>query len=1002
MRRLLSFLAGLTLAASLSAAGNVDVVPPPIGDSESVSLDGAWKFRYVKGGDAGADEKFWQPGFDVSSWSRIQVPGHWELQGFAEPHYADDLQEGLGLYRRSFSVPADWRKEGRRVFLRFEGVLFGYSVWVNGQPVGEWNSGFNPATFDVTDALPADGGACEVAVRVMTHGRGWDFDTMDCWSISGIYREARLFSLPKTHLQEWALRTTLAGDGSARVSVDLQANAAGKVEGRVVDEDAGLVARFTTALGSDGKGHIDFTVARPKLWTAETPNLYTLTLDLDGGAQTVKSRVGLREVTTTGGVLKLNGKPIKLRGVDHHEIWPETGRVATEANLRRDLQLMRGANINFIRTSHYPPHPRLLELCDELGFYVDDEVPYIHGRTHLKENSYQPDLEARARATVLRDRNHASVLFWTTGNENPVSTNGAHVGEVVTALDPSRTYAFPTIGSQFEAYVKKFPATMGIYAPHYPSTKKASALAKSLDRPIVFTEYAHQRGLARAGSNVQDLWEIFQREERIAGGAVWHFQDQGLARTTSDAKSVVDGDLMAWIDDHRYYDTHGFFAMDGVVYSDRTPQLDYWMLRKVYSPIQVLDRKLQVEAGTQALAVRLENRRDFLSLEGVKLRWELLRNGDVASQGERALNTPARGAETLSLPVAIGDWPLTDVLTLRLTFTEASGAQPYERTLAVERPDLKSGLRLQGVLATAKKTKPTIDNDAQQVTVRTAAGSYTVNRATGQATFKGADGAVLSDGMGPNAGHAPTINDMGKGRDRLRQIWGYGLLRDAKEVAVNVVTEGETVLVSVHGTYARPRHPTQALKGGYTLRFQPDGSIQVGYEYEAVGAEGEATQLGFTFSVPAAQGEFRWLGQGPYAGYAGKDRQNEYGAFHLGRGDLHFPGNRRGVEFATLGAAHGAGLMLAGDGLTVDLEETAGGTLCTHLGSTPSDRTASEGKGDGAEVSSRVKMSARTRFSGSFTLLPLTGVWPQPLIDALGRPGEAAKPVNPFVRSYDR
>lgn len=1002
MPRLLALVGLLSVCLNLIAAGNVDVVPPPLGDTGSLSLGGSWKFRYHAGSDAGADEKFWQPGFDVTGWGQIAVPGHWELQGWAAPHYADNLQEGLGLYRRSFTVPKAWRADGRKVFLRFEGVLYGYAVWVNGKQVGEWASGFNPATFDVTDALPAEGGPCEVAVRVTTHGRGWDFDTMDCWSISGIYREATLFSLPSTHLKEWSVRTTLGADGAARVAIDLLANGPTQAKGRLIGPDGKPVGDFDATLTADGRGHADLTVASPALWTAETPLLHTLEVDLGAGAQKLSTRIGLREVTTAGGVLRLNGKPIKLRGVDHHDIWPETGRTATEANLRRDLRLMREANINFIRTSHYPPHPRFLELCDEMGFYVDDEVPYIHGRGNLKNKTFLPDLLARARATVLRDRTHACVLFWTTGNENSVTTNGIRVGELVTELDPSRTYAFPTIGRNFDEFLPKFPASMGIYAAHYPSVKQAAALAKSVDRPLVFTEYAHQRGITRAGSNVQDLWEIFQREERIAGGAIWHFQDQGLLRVAKDPKAVTDEDIMVWLDEHRYYDTFGFSGMDGILYSDRTPQLDYWMVRKVYSPVQITERRLKAEPGAATVSIELENRRDFRSLSGMKLRWELMRNGNAVRQGELTLSTPARGRETLRLPVALEGWPVTDVLSLGLRFVDQDGSQPYERSLALD-VGTPPEARLRRIVAASPAAAPKLTPGVTDLTVRSEHWSFVVDRGTGRARLLAADGAVLADGFGPNAGHSPTTNDMANHHERLPRIWGHGLLREAKDVVVSTATEPDgAVTIEVKGDYPRPGHPGQSLRGGYALRFRRDGTIKVSYDYLPVSPDGEATQLGFSISAPPARSEFRWLGQGPYAGYAGKDRQNEYGAFHLGAGDLYLPGNRREVELAALGSPAGAGLLFAGTNLTLDVEETPAGTQLTHLAVVPGEHGDDEGKGENVNVSSRLRMSGRKRFLGSFILLPLGDTWPQALTDALGRPGDAAKPFKPFLRSYDR
>lgn len=272
-----------------------------------------------------------------------------------------------------------------------------------------------------------------------------------------------------------------------------------------------------------------------------SPSLYRLELafaSTDGRTtHAVSSRVGIRQLTIEDGILKLNGAPIKLRGVNHHELWPE-GRVSTDEHTRRDFELIRDANINFIRTAHYPPHPRLLELCDEMGFYVLDEVPFVHGRHHLTDPAYQETFYNRARATVARDKNHASVPFWSLGNENPINTLDDNAGWLVKTLDPSRPVMFHTIDSYFAANYTRMSDVGKIYAQHYPPLWRARKHALTLTRPILFTEYAHQRGLARAGIGVQDLWELFYQSPRIADGAIWLFQDQGILRTTDDPRGV--------------------------------------------------------------------------------------------------------------------------------------------------------------------------------------------------------------------------------------------------------------------------------------------------------------------------------------------------------------------------------------------------------------------------------------------------------------------------------
>jgi beta-galactosidase len=214
----------LTVATATSNAQPVDVVPVRTADGAQ-SLNGQWQFKYVASSDAGGDEPFSKPSFDVGSWKTIKVPGHWELQGFAAPQYGDDVKEGTGLYRRTFRLPEAWH--GQRVFLRFDGVLYGLAAWVNGKPVGEWASSFNPVAFDVTDALSPGGDAADnvLAVRVTTRSKGWNFDNFDGWALSGIFRDVTLFAAPQLHFKDYTARTTLKSDGSADVHLDVVASA---------------------------------------------------------------------------------------------------------------------------------------------------------------------------------------------------------------------------------------------------------------------------------------------------------------------------------------------------------------------------------------------------------------------------------------------------------------------------------------------------------------------------------------------------------------------------------------------------------------------------------------------------------------------------------------------------------------------------------------------------------------------------------------------------------
>jgi len=363
------------------------------GDCE-VSLNGQFQFMMN-----GPEHEFFQPEFDVSKWSTIEVPGHWELQGFEEPLYKEP-REGVGLYRRVFEVPAAWRE--RRVLIRFEGVLYGFEFWVNGKHAGRFESAFNRSEFDITNLIERERSNM-LAVRVYRRFKGWQFDTHDAWGISGIYRDVSLFTVDAVHIQDLTVTTEVEQDRSrARVQCEIFVARSGSETPRDISVSSTLIdpvghmvstrkAIFAKWDSDRGTTYTTLPVDTPLLWSAETPHLYDLQLDLRAGnalLHSLRRKVGIRQLSIDGDVFKLNDHPIKLRGVNHHDIHPDVGRALREAHYRQDIELMKRANINAVRTSHYPPHPVFLDLCDQHGIYVICEVPFGFGDKNLKDPSY--------------------------------------------------------------------------------------------------------------------------------------------------------------------------------------------------------------------------------------------------------------------------------------------------------------------------------------------------------------------------------------------------------------------------------------------------------------------------------------------------------------------------------------------------------------------------------------------------------------------------------------
>ncbi len=957
--------------------------------SEAQSLAGTWKFKYISGLEIGRDAGFFDPGFDDGDWRPISVPAHWELEGFADPVYREP-SEGLGLYRTRFRVPERW--SGQRLFLHFEGVLYGFAAWVNGVKVGDWASGYNPVSFDVTEAVRASEENV-LAIEVTTRSKGWDFDTNDCWALSGIYRDVTLFSVPELHFENYSTVTTLRPGGAATIGIEVTASGPAMVRGRLLSP-TGEAHAFELPVKAR-TGSTTLRIQRPHLWTAETPALYDLELALWSGGrqvQRLREKIGLREITIDEGIMKLNGRPVKLRGVNHHDLWPEVGRAATESLLRQDLALMHAANINFIRTAHYPPHPRFIELCDELGFYVMCEVPFGHGDEHLVDPAYAESLRNRARATVKRDHNRPSVIVWSVGNENNITPLQLDTGREVKRLDPTRPICFPTSGPYFEREYGNFPEFVDLYAPHYPSIHTLLHYARRLERPVIATEYAHALGLG--ADRIQDEWEIMQANPRLAGGAVWMFQDQGLLRVRSSPLLSGEESPYVWRDAYHFFDTGGTKGMDGIVYSDRRPQVDYWQIRKVYSPVQVAPRRLTLTSGARSIDLTVENRFDFRSLTGFKAEWTYIRDGVAMNAGVVDLHAPAQATESISLPwKPLGeDGGHVDFLSIRCL--DELGGSFYERSI---RLDNASPRPLAELLAGQSPASDVRMEERGEI-VRAIHQHFvvTLNRRSGEIAIWDNAGESLVTGVFPHIGRRLTENDKAR-INRKGLIWSGAFLRQPSPVETEASASAAGVRLRVKGRYRHPQHDEQIVVGEHTFLVRPNGLIEVSYRYVPVGGKGTLLEAGLSLIAPFHASEFRWVGDGPFAGYPGKDRLNEPGIFHVSRGSMNSQGNRREVELALLTAPNGAGVMIGGTSMDVAIEHEGDATIFSH-------NAVVSGRGNKAlPPETDVLAENSPDITGVFKLFVLGPVWPEDLQRWFREPDQRANVGEPaYYHSYDQ
>ena len=889
MKRLVNVIAFMLFIAGTKAQVRdaFDGILPVTDPQMKQSLNGEWQLKVVQG--ISDDQTMPMPD---ETWGRIPVPGCWEAYGFCKPSY-DKALPLTGYYRTTFAVPDSWK--GLRVVIRLDGVLYGYDLWVNGKTVGSWHSGYNTAMFDITDYLNSKSERQELALRVISQFRGSDFDYNDDWAPNGIFRDVTLMAVPKTHINDLTITTKNTGEVNVKADI-ANSNRSTEVKYEILDANRQFV----------GTTKVD----HPHLWTAETPYLYTLRTTLyqkEKTLQVFEHKFGFRELTIDGKILKLNGQPIKLRGVTSHSTDPVTVKVIDEASILRDMKLMKEASINYIRTSHYPREPRFYELADSLGFYIIDEVPFGYGDKHLSDSTFYPVLQQRAQATIRRDKNHPSVLIWSLGNENPLTDICIRLGDYVKReLDPSRPVCYPQVGSYFRTFNGDFPKVADIYAPHYPSTAQIGDFYQRADRPVIFTEYCHTLGISLEDHDRQ--WEIIERTPGIAGGSVWEWVDQGMP-FREQLQSRFGYEERVFTSKEGGFEMYGNKGTDGLLYADRTPLPNYYELQHNYARAFV--------ERVDGSVLNIVNLYDFLNLkDNVTFHWTLTNDRDTVMRGAFSPDCQPRSSVsyTLNLPRQVG------LSLLQFDIEDAHGNVFLRQSFVLNKPQVAW---------------------------------------TGHGSA-----AVLVEKELIRTGRKPTMGE------RLTQ---KGRILDKYMLPVD-------------------NNQVKAL-----IRRRPiDGGDEVTFTLMPDTADVFRSELGLSWLLDSSIDRVQWIGYGPFASYPGRHQANRYGFWAKHQDDLYFEGNHSGIDAALLSDKDGNGILITGDSLSLNFEQTDRGILLTV----------------NASVSGQGPKFAKTHFPGwQKGDAPVNATFRSYLIQSKDhpavlnrmfiRPQEVPAPFRPFETQYD-
>lgn len=852
------------------------------------SLNGLWKFHWVP--EPGLRPAgFHRPGYDVSAWEEIPVPSNWEMHGYGTPIYTNVTypfrnfpsmilpQKGftneketnpVGSYRRTFQLPATW--EGMEVFLHFDGVYSGMYVWINGKRVGYSQGANNDAEFDITPYVHP--GENVVAAEVYRWTDGSYLEDQDMFRMSGIHRDVYLYASPKVHIRDFHLASHFEQGDYAKARFSIAAflknhsrrpSAGNRISVELLDPTGRRVAKLATEAlqaggGEEVKTTLSTQIENPLLWSAETPHLYTVVLtlrDADGKVtEALSSKFGFREVAIRDKRICINGQPVFFKGVNRHDTHPKYGRAVPVESMLGDIRLMKQHNINTVRTSHYPNSPKMYAMYDYFGLYVMDEADLEnHGNHSISEKlSWLPAFKDRIRRVIQRDRNHPSVVFWSLGNEGGSGANFDSMYLEAKALDPSRPIHYE--GKN---------AAADIDSHMYPDLERMTAFdQQSSDRPYFLCEYAHAMG--NAPGNLSEYWDYIENaSQRMIGGAIWDWVDQGINRCGEpEDRFYYGGDFGDKPND-------GNFVCNGLTTPDRRLTAKLSEVKRVYQYIKM--RPLAPEAGR----IGVTNRYAFTDLDRFTVRWSLLRDGTPVEQGTLPPFSLAPGStDAMTIPfrtnlVRGSEYFLNVEFLLRepTPWAEAGHVVAADQFALTPRPNPSPEPDLSGHEPLRFASTPS------QLKVSGSGFSLALDRRTGflsQLTYGGTQ--MLDDSCGMTINWYRAIDN-----DKYTDCRHYpvtcsavcsDLLPQDNGQAVTFFAEGSAVIRS-----ERP------VRIPYTLRYRilSDGSVYVTASFVKPSDAALVRRLGLRLKMPDGFEQVEWYGLGPHENYPDRKRSATFG-----------------------------------------------------------------------------------------------------------------------------
>ncbi|MFC1652231.1 glycoside hydrolase family 2 TIM barrel-domain containing protein [Planctomycetota bacterium] len=893
------------------------------------SLNGTWMFHLAKN-PSERPVDFFKNDYDIGDWGSIKVPANWEIEGHDVPIYTNvkyphertpptiqDHYNPVGSYKRSFTIPKGWKN--KKVLLHFGAVSSAMYLWVNGSKVGYSEDSKTPAVFNITPYLVK--GKNQLAVEVYRWSDASYLEDQDFWRLSGMTRDVYLVARDPQHILDFRVRSPLVNnyqDGQFRLTVEVANRDEEKVPVVVVatlSDGKEMIAEFSREVElADASTTVEFekTIVATKPWTAETPNLYGLLIELKDKAgktiEVLRQDVGFRTIEIVDRQLKVNGKPILLKGVNLHEHHDVKGHVVDEATMLKDIRVMKMHNINAVRTSHYPQPERWYELCSQYGLYIIDEANIeSHGMGYGKESLAKDEAwkEAhlyRTRKMFERDKNQPCIIIWSLGNEAGNGVNFQATYDYLKGVDDSRPV-------QYEQAAQG--RNTDIVCPMYAKIERMEKYAKSNPtRPLIQCEYAHAMG--NSVGNLQDYWDVIKKYDCLQGGFIWDWVDQGLL-TTNEAGEAY----WAYGGDFGPADvpSDGKFCMNGVVDPERTPKPPLLEVKKVYQYIQFSPVDLQKGL------IEIKNEYDFIDLTEFDISWKVRADGKTVHQGQiKDLQVKPGESVERKLDYDLQPAPGTEYfLVFSATMKGGVGLVPGGHEYAAEQFKLPFSVDVIPVRV-ADLPLLQVEESDRQVTVTGRDFSITIDIVAGLITSLQKNKVeLLRSGPVPDFWRAPIDNDFGNDLHKRSRVWRKAGQR--RSVVSAKVTRQSPKLVEIVLAFVLPdKQSTKIADYTSTYQIYGSGEIVVQNAFQMVGDKlPEIPRFGMNLVMPRSFDQISWLGRGPHESYWDRKTSAFVDLYEGAVADQYWPylrpqenGNKCDVRWVAITNGQGYGLQFTG------------------------------------------------------------------------------------------